>query len=99
MFVSLLASIDTSVEARCDVIADIGRSSGECGAEAWLERSTVVAVVVRRDAASKLHVPERAACRVPVSRWSRTRSHRNGAVLRPGDRRVHRDASLGRTAR
>ena len=60
--VSLLASIDTSVEARCDVIADIGRLlPGECGAEAWLERSTVVAVVVRRDAPSVLHLRDRAA--------------------------------------
>ena len=60
--VSLLASIDTSVEARCDVIADIGRLlPGERGAEAWLERSTVVAVVVRRDAPSVLHLRDRAA--------------------------------------
>ncbi len=60
--VSLLASIGASVDGRRDVIADIGRLlPRERGAEQWLDRSTVVVVVVRRDAASVLHLRDRAA--------------------------------------
>ncbi len=58
---SLLASAERDEAGRRDVIADIGRLlPGQRGAEPWLERSTTVAVVVRRDAASILHLRDRA---------------------------------------
>ncbi len=57
---SLLVSADSQVDGPRDVIADIGRlMPGARGVKPWLERSTVVVIVLRRDAASILHVRDR----------------------------------------
>jgi hypothetical protein len=59
---SLLASAGAEGDQGWDVVADLGRLlAGERGAETWFERSTVVAIVLRRDAASILHLRDRSA--------------------------------------
>ena len=58
---SLLTSASSHADGPWDVVVDIGRLlPGERGAEAWLERSAAVAIVLRRDAASVFHVRDRA---------------------------------------
>jgi hypothetical protein len=59
---SLLSSAGSPQGGTWDIIADLGRLlPGERGVELWLERSAAVAIVLRRDAASILHVHDRAA--------------------------------------
>ncbi len=59
--VALLTSARSCTGGPWDVVADVGRLlPGARGAEEWLKRSTAVAIVLRRDAASALHVRDRA---------------------------------------
>ncbi len=59
---SLLSSVSSDQDEALDMIVDIGRLlPGELGVDLWLERSTAVAIVLRRDAASILHVRDRGA--------------------------------------
>ena len=60
---ALLASATSDPECPWDLLIDLGRvrpGGPDPGARAWLDRSDVVAVVLRTDAASALHVRDRA---------------------------------------
>ncbi len=98
---SLLSGADAPGGGSRDVIADLGRLfPGARGAEPWLERSTVVAVVLRRDAASILHVRDRSTMlrsRCPGRVGLIVVGH--GPFTERGDRAVYRDTRTGRLAR
>ncbi len=58
---SLTRSAGSQVDGHWDVVADLGRLlPGERGAESWIEHSTALLIVLRRDAPSILRVRERA---------------------------------------
>jgi MinD-like ATPase involved in chromosome partitioning or flagellar assembly len=62
MVEALLSVLPAQLDGPWDVIADLGRiTPGRLVAGDWLERSDVVAIVVRGDAPAILHVKERAA--------------------------------------
>lgn len=59
---SILSKTDSGTDGNVDLIIDVGRLlPGELGVDLWLERSAVVAIALRRDAASILHARDRVA--------------------------------------